>query len=105
VLIKINQLHRYGISHDDLYETTRKWWRLSPRRAPDYAFAVVDGVVQAVYAIDRSVGTNGWTANDATPPRWSFTGARSPKLEALYRGKDISAQAGRATNPIRFANC
>lgn len=56
VLIRINKLYRSGMTDDELYKATREWWRLSPRRSPDYAFAVYRGIVRAVYKIDRDVG-------------------------------------------------
>jgi hypothetical protein len=55
VLIRIPRLYRPTTTDDQLYEATRKWWRVNPARhdpGPDYAFSVVGGVVKAVYRID-----------------------------------------------------
>lgn len=42
----------HGMEHEELYETTRVWWRMGSRRHhADYAMAVHDGVVRAVYKI------------------------------------------------------
>lgn len=59
VLIRINRLFERGMSDHELYEATRKWWRIGHLRrqlgttwAPDWAMGVFNGVVRAVYRID-----------------------------------------------------
>lgn len=37
VLIRISRTWRPQMTDDYLFKMTRKWWRLNPRRGPDYA--------------------------------------------------------------------
>lgn len=105
-LIRINRLYRRGMGDDELYEATRQWWRVSPRRAPDHAAAVYHGIVRAVYAIDRSTGRNGWEASADRSGRWRFTGRPSPELEGLYVWRDVRAYLpDGAQNPVRYVGC
>ncbi len=49
VLIRIPRLHNPGMSGDELYEATRKWWKMNPHlHDPELAFTVVGGTVHAV---------------------------------------------------------
>lgn len=102
VLIRINKEFRAGMSDAKLYKATRQWWVMSPRRAPEWAFAVYNGIVRAVYRIDPK----GWERSPDGRPRWRFAGTRDPELEVVYAWKDVSAYlpAG-AQNPIRYVNC
>lgn len=98
-LIRINQLYRAGMSDADLYKVTREWWRMKPGRA-DWAFAVYNGIVRAVYRIDPA----GWTSDERG--RWRFSGERDVALEELYAWRDVTAYfpAG-GQYPIRYVNC
>lgn len=65
MLIKINRLYREGMSDSELYEVTRKWWKIRIERASTmkYALAVVNGTVREVFTIvkwqkDTDVGEN-----------------------------------------------
>jgi hypothetical protein len=94
------------MSDDELYEATRQWWRVSPRKAPDHVFAVYNGIVRAVYAVDRTVGRNGWDAASDGSGRWRFTGTRAPLLEEKYVWRDVRAYLPNgAQNPIRYVGC
>ena len=55
VIIKINQLYRFGMSELELYETTRGIWRRKIESVQDaeYALAVSHGTVVEVYQIDQ----------------------------------------------------
>ena len=119
VLFNLRNSFRPGMSDVDLYEATRKWWRVDPRRcdlgkpwAPERAMAVFGGVVQAVYAIDT------WeppTDDDiagipARIGRWSFRGTRDRDMERQYIDRDVSpylrsAGGGPTQNPVRYVNC
>lgn len=101
MLVRISKAYRAGISDEELYTATRQWWRLSPRRRPDYAFSVYGGIVRAVYAIDQ----DRWE-HDPVRGRWRFVGRRDPDLETVYRWRDVSAYLPEgAQNPIRYVNC
>ena len=120
VLIRINRLFERGMSDDALYEATRKWWKVSPRKrqvgsawAPEWAMAVFGGVVRAVHRID------GWEASAEeersqdpnVAGRWGFRGQRDQQMEATYLHRDVSSylrakETGRASqNPIRYEHC
>src|SRR3954469_8400879 len=95
VLIRISRTFRPGMSEAELYEKTRKWWVLNPRRDPDWAFAVYAGRVLAVYRIDD------WE-RDAQSGRWAFRGARDEEKTRHDAGTDVSEHFPRgAANPIR----
>ena len=91
---------------EQLYEATRKWWRLNPARDPDYAFSIFEGVVRAVYRIDD------W---EQPPPaervgrlerRWAFRGVPDRERESKYVGADVTQYFSRGnSNPVRYVNC
>ena len=107
ILIRVNRLFRPGMTHEETYEVTRKWWAVNvTHRRPEWAFSVYNGIVRAVYRIDdwepdereESAGRHG--------RRKGFRGARDQAMEALYVWKDVSSylQVG-AQNPIKYVNC
>lgn len=100
VLIRPVRLYREGMSHDQLYEITRKQWRINPHlHNPDYAFTVIGGVVQAVFRID------GWKPA-SRPGRWMFDGAVDDEMERRYGGADVKEYFPRgAAGPVRYVNC
>lgn len=99
VLIRVNKIFRHGMSPDELYETTRKWWRASPeRRKPEWAFSVYNGIVRAIYHIDE------WERRE--DGRWAFRGSLDEAMETVYFWKDVSAYLPRgAQNPLAYRNC
>lgn len=100
VLIRINRAFRVGMSDRDLYEATRKWWVINPKRRPDYAFAVYNGIVRAVYRIDPK----GWTRHENG--RWRFRGSRDETLERAYCWRNVATYLPNgAQNPIRYVGC
>jgi hypothetical protein len=112
VLIRINRLFERGMSEADLYEATRRWWRVASYRrqlgapaAPEWAMAVYGGVVRAVYRIER------WERAPDNVARWGFAGSRDPEMEDLYRFGDVTAylrnsdKRGASQTPLRYINC
>ncbi|MCC6177902.1 MAG: hypothetical protein IT305_21590 [Chloroflexi bacterium] len=119
VLIRISQQFEQGMSDDELYEATRKWWRMAARRsrvggpaAPEYALAVYAGVVRAVYRIrsweqatERDVTNEKWLG------RWKFQGERDAGMEDRYLNGDVSVYLHNGNghhpsqNPLKFVNC
>lgn len=73
MMIKVNRLYREGMSTEEVYNTTRQWWRVNEQRAKSmkYALAVVHGIVKEVFEIEswRRGGEE-----DERPGRWSFKG-------------------------------
>lgn len=112
VLIRINRQFSYGMTACELYEVTRQWWKIGPRRrdsgsgwAPQWAMAVYASVVRAVYRIE------GWSPDPKGSGRWAFEGTRDPDMEAFYLYGDVTgylrgANARYASqSPLRFVNC
>lgn len=115
VLIRINRLFERGMSDNELYEATRKWWRIGrPRRqlgtarAPEWAMAVFGGVVRAVYRIEEweQVTARDVEEDPTRDRRWAFLGRRDQEMEANYLYRDVSTYLkSAAQNPIRYINC
>lgn len=101
MLVRINQLYRAGMTDQELYEATRQWWRVRPARGADWAFAVVRGVVRAVYRIDKK----SWE-RDADSARWRFTAVRDAEMEKQYVWRNVAEYfTSGAQYPIRYKNC
>ncbi len=113
LLIRINQLYRYGITPQELYEATRGVWKIGKRReGVRYALAVFRGVVREVYRID------GWFPAGSTeyltrplgevtrPGRWEFTGQVAEQaVRVKYLEKNVTAYfSGSSQNPLKYVN-
>lgn len=113
LLIRINKLYEPGMDASDLYDTTRGVWVLGPRREnAKYAFAVYQGEILEVYAIDE------WHPAGTTPysnrkidlgeygNRWEFTGGPAADIRNDYVGKSVAAYFRQgAANPVMYVNC
>jgi hypothetical protein len=54
ILIRINRRYRYGMSDEELYESTRGIWVIGTKReCAKYAFAIFKGIIIDVYKIDK----------------------------------------------------
>ena len=113
LLIRINQLYRYGLTAQELYEATRGVWRLGGRReGVHYALAVFRGVVREVYRVERwfPAGSTLYQTRPAedvqVSGRWEFTGTPAkPDIREKYLGKNVSAYfAGSSQNPVKYVN-
>ena len=114
ILIRIPALYRPGMSDTELYEATRAAWVIGARRdCADYAFAVVQGVVVEVYAIDgwQPAGTSRYSVRPQVevdrPGRWEFEGRVAPEpIRDKYRWRTVKHHFRQgAQNPIRYVNC
>jgi uncharacterized protein len=103
VLIRITSLYEHGMTAEALYKATREWWRMTPsRHNPKWAFAVYNGIVRAVYRIER------WEQEQPgdRKPRWAFDGVRDQEMEERYLWTDVTRDLPRgARNPIKYVNC
>lgn len=74
LLVRINQLFRYGMTAIELYDATRGWWRVGPNRDQvNLALAVYDGVVQEVYQVEAWLpagSTFSTRPDEPRPDRW-----------------------------------
>lgn len=102
-LIRISRRFAEVRTPEDLYEITRQWWVVAPkRRKPDYAFSVYNGIVRAVYKI------HSWEQEPRSSMRgrWAFHGERDPQMEECYLWTDVSRYLPNgAQNPIKYVNC
>lgn len=120
ILIRINQLYRYGMDADQLYDATRGVWVIGPRRERAiYAFSVFKGVVIEVYKIKHPwylAGTKSttyktrpncnefWTSD---PQRWEFEGeVAESEIRDKYLKKSVKKYLRNGSqNPIKYVNC
>jgi len=100
ILIIINRLYRRGMSQSELYDGTRKHWKIGKRREKaQYAFCVSNGLVRQVYKIEK------WHPSEHTLGRWYFEGEIAEEMRH-YVGGDIRQYLRRgAQNPIVYVNC
>jgi len=124
ILIRINQLYRYGMDADSLYDATRGLWVIGGRNAggrrdgAKYAFSVFKGVIMEVYKIKQ------WylAGNQETfyktrpaknelcmyePPRWEFIGnIAESEIRDKYLNKSVKGfLSDNSQNPIKYVNC
>ena len=115
ILIKPTQLLKAGhTAGDRLLEATMGVWRVGDRsERADYAFAIKEGRVIEVYAIDRwqPAGTHRYRYRPEDevqrPRRREFIGRVADEpIRRRYLGMDVSHLFKQgAQNPIRYVNC
>lgn len=117
VLINIGREWREGLTADQLYERTRRYWHCDPaNHDAEYAASVAKGIVREVYRIDR------WDRVDLrkekidatrlmrTPPpkildRWAFHGEVADNMRHYVDG-DVSHYRRRGNaGPLIWVNC
>jgi hypothetical protein len=99
LLIIVNKLYRRGMSKQELYEITRKSWKIAPlRRKPQYAVAVYNCIVQQVYAIEK------WECVDQQARRWAFEGRVAQDLQHYLHKSVAQHIAVGAQNPVKYIN-
>ena len=113
ILIRINQLYRYGMSPAELYDATRSAWAIGSRREKvELAFAVYEGVVREVYRVTGWL-KGGSTFNGRTdgkrrrrPGRWEFVGViAEDAVRRRYVNKFVGTQFPQgAQNPCMYLN-
>lgn len=111
ILIKINQLFRYGMTPLELYEATRGHWVVGENREKaELALAVFEGVVQEVYRVESwfPAGSTFFQREGMAlgTKRWEFVGRiAEDEVRDAYRMKSVRHYWGPgAQNPIRYVN-
>lgn len=117
ILIRINQLYRYGMDADSLYDATRGIWVLGPRRKlAEYAFSIFKGRVMEVYKINQwfQAGTE-QTIYKTRPDingiypsrRWGFEGdIAEDAIREKYLNKSVKRYLTKnSQSPIIYINC
>jgi hypothetical protein len=112
LLIRIPRSYEPGMASVELYDCTRGIWKIGVRRERAvFAFAVIDGVVLEIYAIDhwQPAGTSSYqTRKDvAVPHRWEFVGRVAPEsVRSRYVGRSVKSYLPRGfQSPTRYVNC
>lgn len=120
ILIRINQLYRYGMDAASLYDATRGIWVIGPRREyAEYAFSVFKGIVMEVYKIKHPWHQAGKQETfyetrpdcnelfEIDPPRWEFEGEVAEKeIRDKYLKKSVKRYLSNGSqNPIKYVNC
>lgn len=110
LLFKIPIRWRPEMTPEELFESTRGWWRLSPRREKAvYACAVSKGVIRGIYRIDRwrprVEGDRDWENDSGKKPRWGFCGEIAPEMDK-YLNKSVAHlfKQGEAGG-FKYINC
>lgn len=112
MLIRINELYRYGMTPVELYDATRGVWRVGPNRnKAQYVFSVYQGIVKEVYEVKAwfPAGST-FTTRDSSAlrssGRWEFVGdIAAPGIRDKYINKSVRKYfPNNAQNPIRYAN-
>ena len=101
ILININNLFRKDMGKIDLYEATRKHWKININRVKNIkiACAVFRGIIREVYTLDK------WGASKEKG-RYMFEGkVASNKLRDKYIYKSVSKYWKQGSqNPIKYVN-
>ena len=88
------------IDREDLYEMTRKYWKMSLQRASkaNHVLAVVDGIVKEDYI------PHAWkyTENPKYEGRVEFVGNKCQN--SLYVDKSVASFYGKSQNPVKYIN-
>ena len=107
VLLRVSKLWSEGMTDDDVYEITRGWWHVGPKREQaQYALAVAKGVVRGVYLVHdwrpRHYEDDGLTP--IKKARWGFDGEPAEDQAHLI-GLDVKHLFPKgAANPIKYLN-
>jgi hypothetical protein len=88
--------YRPGMTGDELRDSVRAWWHISPERAKGYGYAaaVAGRVIRGVWEIDQG----SWRATDGarlgkSKTRWSFTAHPAPReIEDAFLGRAVPAE-------------
>lgn len=100
LLININRLFDRTMTASEIYEATRKSWRVSVRRnLAEFAVATYGGLTREVYKI------NNWY--EVEDGRWAFNGdLADSEIQRRLRYKSIKNYSTKgAANPVRYINC
>lgn len=99
ILINLNRLYHHKITETELYEATRKSWKLGLKREKaKYAIATYRGLTREIYKI------NSWFQEE---DRWAFEGDKADyTIRNQLRYKSIKSFFPKgAANPIKYINC
>ena len=86
------------VKRENLYEMTRKYWKVSLQRASlaTHVLAIIDGIVEAVYLPLE------WKLSEERDGRCEFVGKEDIQTE--YIGKSVVEFYGKSQNPVKYIN-
>lgn len=99
ILININNLYKKGISTDELYEATRKSWKISLNSVKDikYACSVYRGIVREVFEIEA------WSETEEEGRKQFFGRIADNEVRKKYVDKSVSKYWPKGSqNPIKY---
>lgn len=100
VLINVKQLFRYNMTDEEMYEATRKWWKIGKGQLNriKYASCVYNGIIRAVYEVKK------WeNGQDNEQGRIAFVGKED--VLSHYKNCSVSKYFPQGSqNPIRYGD-
>ncbi len=115
LLIRISRKWHPMMTANDLYEATRKYWRVSQRwtepsapRSPTHVLSVAEGVVRAAYRIDHwePASDQAISEDPVREGRLAMSGKRDLEMEARCLGRDVTEYLPTGNqNPVTYVNC
>jgi hypothetical protein len=103
LLININKLYNREMTATELYEATRKYWKINVNRASKSAFicSVFRGIIREVYSLDE------WLPSKQESGRYIFYGkvAQSSKRDKYLHKSVTQYWRQGSQNPIKYVNC
>ncbi len=103
LLIRINRLYRHDMPAEELYEATRKYWRIRLRDdMPRVVCAVYAGIIREVYLAQTWIRPNGLKGK--IEGRIAFEGAIAPPgIREKYLNKSVVHVLKQGSqNPIKY---
>lgn len=101
ILININKLYQRDMTGKEIYEATRKSWRINIDRVKNIkiAFSIYRGIIREVFLIDK------WLSSPEVQGRYMFQGKVAPKdIREKYLNKSVSKYWKKGSqNPIKYA--
>ena len=100
ILININNLYQRDMTKKEIYEATRKSWRINIDRVKNIkiAFSVYRGIIREVFLINK------WLPSPEVQGRYMFQGKVAPKdIRDKYLNKSVSKYWKKGSqNPIKY---
>jgi hypothetical protein len=121
LLLNISRQYENGMTRKQLYERTRKYWKLNPNsyKQVKRAVAVADNIIRAIYCIDdwipvdmevieaESKDADRRYGDDIDRPsksrhRWEFIGKEDREAWGKFVGQPIPQELRKRQNPISW---
>ncbi len=110
---KLNRLWSPDLTDEELYEVTRKIWRVGRRREKaNYALAVSFGIVRQVYRIQRFSSESPWESfthnrdgKQLKMKKWGFVGHVAEELQHLVNSTVDHLSNTKSRYPVFYINC